>query len=458
MFDYFREPKTPEEKKHREEMEAARLRRIQILKERSDEQLIQEAFKRDEEQLRKEREERAAPKDVKLTNPRWQHADETIRNERPDEVYVGETILLFIDQEHGNGKNADFNIHDNNISSKIDPNREVHDIRIKMNSPTCSVKWVVTDPRSNKEKDREMKVYFYVRSGKDFSENCDIKILENPAFTIADTAEILKSIESEEGLPAARFFASHLDYKVLCKMATTAHMDSENDPNLMPTRFMLIPGADDSKLLEINDHPDNFENGEEHKVDVLNLQRGLNLLGSNVPEDGLFDKVTEDAFMLFLESAEPLAPDENDKTYVVEEAEDLGTVAGKNGMISWKYLYEINKEIIGDNPDILPAGTKLTIPGIKATSGDEKIKEKGYTSSDYMGGLRYRCVWVPFSLSLLNSEGKVLELSEETTLLLKNKNEQIIYECLLNTKAEIEVLVPDAEESTFSFGNYFLTR
>ncbi len=180
MFDYFREPKTPEEKKHREEMEAARLRRIQILKERSDEQLIQEAFKRDEEQLRKEREERSAPKDVKLTNPRWEHVDEIARSERPDQAFIGETIKLFVDQEHGNGKSITFNIHDIKINSRIDPNREVHDIKGKIDSPTPSTEWTVTDPRSRKEKDREMQVYFYARSGKDYSENCYITLLDHP--------------------------------------------------------------------------------------------------------------------------------------------------------------------------------------------------------------------------------------------------------------------------------------
>jgi len=34
---------------------------------------------------------------------------------------------------------------------------------------------------------------------------------------------------------------------------------AENDPNQMPTRFMLLYGMDDRKLQEIDEHPDNFD-------------------------------------------------------------------------------------------------------------------------------------------------------------------------------------------------------
>jgi len=64
------------------------------------------------------------------------------------------------------------------------------------------------------------------------------------------------------------------------------------------------------------------------------------------------------------------------KKYRVKENEDLGSIARKYALPSWKYLYELNKEAIGDNPDLLKPGTELKIPLWDSTTGDEKLKEK----------------------------------------------------------------------------------
>jgi hypothetical protein len=50
----------------------------------------------------------------------------------------------------------------------------------------------------------------------------------------------------------------------------------KNDPNAMPTRFMILYGADDSKLQCIDNHPD-CADGEDHKINVANLRKGLKL-------------------------------------------------------------------------------------------------------------------------------------------------------------------------------------
>jgi len=124
-------------------------------------------------------------------------------------------------------------------------------------------------------------------------------------LTIADLVEVLKAVESEEGYEAARFFASHLDYGVITDLARAyisgENTESNNDPNLMPTRFMLLYGMDDNKLKEIDDHPDRFE-GEEHKNTVKNLRRGLRLLGYDVAEEGAYDDEVFRAHIMFLSS------------------------------------------------------------------------------------------------------------------------------------------------------------
>jgi uncharacterized Zn-binding protein involved in type VI secretion len=121
-------------------------------------------------------------------------------------------------------------------------------------------------------------------------------------LTIADIVEILEQIESEEGYEAARFFASHLDYGVITEMAmgfVTGDNPDGNDPNQMPTRFMLLYGMDDAKLQCEDDHPDRFE-GEEHKINIANLRKGLRLLGYEVAENGPYDDELMKAHWRFL--------------------------------------------------------------------------------------------------------------------------------------------------------------
>ena len=139
-------------------------------------------------------------------------------------------------------------------------------------------------------------------------------------LTLSDIAEVLKSVEKNESYEAARHFASHLDYGKLTEIAK-AYVNGEdtnpdNDPNLMPTRFMLLYGMEDSKIKDINDHPDCFED-EEHKINVKNLRRGLKLLGYEIKsEDGPFDDEVWIAFVKFLASQMKREP------YPFDELED----------------------------------------------------------------------------------------------------------------------------------------
>lgn len=119
-------------------------------------------------------------------------------------------------------------------------------------------------------------------------------------LTISDIVDILKYVESEEGYEAARFFASELNFNTLCDMAkmfiSGKYTDSRNDPNIMPTRFMILYGADDSKLKEIDSHTDNFDGKPEHKLNVVNLQKALIAMGNDLQESSFFDEKTFNAF------------------------------------------------------------------------------------------------------------------------------------------------------------------
>lgn len=145
------------------------------------------------------------------------------------------------------------------------------------------------------------------------------------------------------------------------------------------------------------------------------------------------------------------------KKYRARKGETLGSIARTYALPSWKYLYELNKDSIGDNPDLLNPGTELKIPLWDSTSGDEKIKAKGVPLFPYVGGASYAYPWVPLSVTLVNRRGEVLreknasgDMSEE----FEKEKEYVITDGAsgkelargtLKRADELEVLVPDAE-------------
>jgi hypothetical protein len=219
----------------------------------------------------------------------------------------------------------------------------------------------------------------------------------------------------------------------------------------MPTRFMLLYGMDDAKLQCEDDHPDRFE-GEEHKVNIANLRKGLRLLGYEVAESGPYDDELMKAHWRFL-AANTQTPDAAaEEPYVVKEIDDLGTIAQTFGIVSWKYLYEVNKDAIGDNPDLLEPGVELTIPAWNTTSGDEKIEAKGAKAFAYTGGMGYRYVWVAFSMSLTDEFDQVVpEFDEERDFVVRNRTSgEIVYAGTTTGGTSVGLLLPDGDG--FEFG------
>jgi hypothetical protein len=144
------------------------------------------------------------------------------------------------------------------------------------------------------------------------------------------------------------------------------------------------------------------------------------------------------------------------KKYTVKDGEDLGFIAKKFWINSWKYLYEINKDVIGDNPDILKPGIKLKIPQWNDTQGDEEIEKKGARAFDYVNGLRYSYVWVPFSISFMNFSDKPFMFEKEQKLLVTlNKTGMEICKKTVSDWKDAHCLVPQTDDISISFGELF---
>jgi nucleoid-associated protein YgaU len=55
------------------------------------------------------------------------------------------------------------------------------------------------------------------------------------------------------------------------------------------------------------------------------------------------------------------APDSADTTYTVQAGDSLSKI-GAHHKVSWHAIYEANKDLIGDNPDVIHPGQQLKIP------------------------------------------------------------------------------------------------
>ncbi len=145
------------------------------------------------------------------------------------------------------------------------------------------------------------------------------------------------------------------------------------------------------------------------------------------------------------ESSKPSKSKEAKIRHTVQEGETLGSIAEQYMLPSWKYLYQINKKIIGDNPDILNAGSELTIPSWDSTSGDEKIQEKGARPFSYTGGLRYRDVWVPFKAVIRDADGNLKQFEEKTSVKVTDRGLRHTFaELEITSTEEIQMLLPDS--------------
>jgi hypothetical protein len=146
------------------------------------------------------------------------------------------------------------------------------------------------------------------------------------------------------------------------------------------------------------------------------------------------------------------------KTYTSQHNETLGMIAKKFRLPSWKYLHEINKAAIGDNPDILNEGTELTIPHWETSSGAQLIKEKGAEPETYCGGLRFVYPWVAVSCTIAHTDGTVYreldadgkelaEFSQKKSYEIKDADTgKVLMTGNISTSEEIRTIVPDVKK------------
>ncbi|MEJ2046436.1 MAG: LysM domain-containing protein, partial [Reinekea sp.] len=238
-------------------------------------------------------------------------------------------------------------------------------------------------------------------------------LIKPTQLTIAQIAEQLVSIEQARGYEQARYAAKQLDYDAICALVHHRNLD-DNDPNLMPSRFMLLPGASDEQL-KANDNLNAFpwpvhQDGPQY-FSVAFLKQCLQLSGhldsdealprwSSVdheqddtidtsvdheqddtidtskldlhPEDqqAEFDDTLKTAYDQYrqehgVKKALRRYRPKEESQYTVQAGDTLHSIAEDQGYPYWTLLQEANKGRV-ETPDLLKEGSQLTLPKLHA--------------------------------------------------------------------------------------------
>ena len=92
--------------------------------------------------------EQSTAESITVSNPRWEHADETRKEESPTVARVGDKVTLFVDVSgYPDGASVTFDIFD----SSGDPAMRIETERGKNEGGTAKIEWVVCDPNGQGE-------------------------------------------------------------------------------------------------------------------------------------------------------------------------------------------------------------------------------------------------------------------------------------------------------------------
>ncbi|MEJ2064310.1 MAG: LysM peptidoglycan-binding domain-containing protein, partial [Reinekea sp.] len=239
-------------------------------------------------------------------------------------------------------------------------------------------------------------------------------LIKPTQLTIAQIAEQLVSIEQARGYEQARYAAKQLDYDAICALVHHRNLD-DNDPNLMPSRFMLLPGASDEQL-KANDNLNAFpwpvhQDGPQY-FSVAFLKQCLQLSGHLDSDEALprWSSVADDRKDEFDHTIHPILPATNDDAnnidespnerqaefddtlkaaydqyrqdhgvkkslkqyqpkeesrYTVKTGDTLHSIADAQGYPYWSMVWQANQHTL-TSPGSLTEGTLLTLPELNA--------------------------------------------------------------------------------------------
>lgn len=142
-------------------------------------------------------EEEQQQEQLSVTNPRWEHTDEKLKQDSPDKASAGDTIRLMADiAGFVPGGKVTFDVYD---ISKDTPQR-LETVYGKNNGGRAFAEWKVEDPR--KEPDMyELKLGFEASARSKYSVRCDIAIGNAKTVSILEIEDCMFRFDSAVFLP-----------------------------------------------------------------------------------------------------------------------------------------------------------------------------------------------------------------------------------------------------------------
>ncbi|MEN9306534.1 MAG: hypothetical protein RL173_466 [Fibrobacterota bacterium] len=284
-------------------------------------------------------------------------------------------------------------------------------------------------------------------------------------LTIKKLADKLVEIEADKkwGYEIALLGVESLDYTGICELCDID--DINNDPHLMPSRFMLLKGATD-KGLEAKKHLDAFPYpltaGSKETMSVRSLRRHLILAGflseelddpADTKTDYELDSAIYDAVCAHIDWA-ALAVDGELKggTHKVQKGDCLSDIADQYGIREWRLLYQLNKDALGENWDVLKDGLELTLP-----DKQHNPLVEWFHTNDWAAFLNpdkgYEYTGKYLSLTFLDEKDDTLEFKDEKGTKVKRKCEiyvtgpvaSLLHSLELEGGDDLDVVIPDTQ-------------
>lgn len=289
-------------------------------------------------------------------------------------------------------------------------------------------------------------------------------------LTIKALAEKLVEIAKDKkyGYEVALLGVESIDYRKICALCKEG--DKNNDPNLMPSKFMLLRDASDKKLAakktdgesNLCEFPYDLHKDAKETMSVRNLRRHLILSGfldavldDSSDKDADFEMDTElyEAVCAHIDwAALAIEGPLEGGTHKVEKGDCLSDIAQKHGIREWRLLYELNKDLLGANWDVLPEGKELKLPDTKDNPLVEWFRANSWEEYlDSSWGYEYPGKYL--SLTFLGQDGKPLVFKDEkggkTTrrceIYATSPSPTILHKIVLEGGDDLDVVIPDSQ-------------
>jgi len=307
------------------------------------------------------------------------------------------------------------------------------------------------------------------------AKNEEQKPQKEKLITIAKIARKLRQIEGGTRYEEARYFASKIGWEGICSLVEIGH--PENDPNLMPSRYMILPGASDEILKKkgnLNNFPHPVHANSPKQMSVFNLKRFLILGGylkGEIPywqspellTDEELDKFKKDGGLDNTEISSLNGYAEMDSevesalnrylgdytfeepnggsSYTIKSGDTLSDIAEKHGYSNWQVLWHHNRHVI-DNPDLVFPGTEIDLPDLRNDELEPWFHEFDNGADVWQGSSHYHFPAEYLSLSMVDRKGDQVNIDLKSQFQGYTKDSKIFYNLAVEKSDQVEVLMP----------------